>query len=144
MLVSDRLVPPRPSTGGPLCCMSILRNNNIPCRYFCNVHVDSNLKWSKVPCQISEKVHVMLVIFFLMLISSMSHVDLKDSCVVLSNLRVKGPTLSDHKESEVKRTGNRFCIGRNDRICSITEWILSEAISNMRYERGISLLALVP
>ena len=56
--------------GGPQCHMSILRNGNVPCRYFCNFHVDfkiakcplSNLR--KGPCHVSniyshvDKVHV--------------------------------------------------------------------------------------
>ena len=49
-----------PLTGGPQCCMSILRNGNVPCRYFCNFHVDfkiakcrlSNLR--KAPCHLGN------------------------------------------------------------------------------------------
>ena len=26
--------------GGPQCCMSILRNDNVPCHYLCNYPVD--------------------------------------------------------------------------------------------------------
>ena len=26
--------------GGPQCCMSNLRNGNVPCLYLCNIHVD--------------------------------------------------------------------------------------------------------
>ena len=29
-----------PLTGGPQCRMSNLRNDNVPCHYFCNVHVN--------------------------------------------------------------------------------------------------------
>ena len=49
-----------PLTGGPQCHMLILRNGNVPCRYFCNFHVDfkiatcplSNLR--KGPCHVSN------------------------------------------------------------------------------------------
>ena len=37
----------------------------------------SILKWSNVPCRILGDVHVMSVIFFLLSIRSISHVDLK-------------------------------------------------------------------
>ena len=32
-----------PLTGAPLCRMSILRNDDVPCHCLCNYHVDSNM-----------------------------------------------------------------------------------------------------
>ena len=61
--------------GGPLCRMSNLRNGNVPCPYFCIIHVDfkivsclmSNLRDG--PCHVSN--------IFPMSICFMSHVDFK-------------------------------------------------------------------
>ena len=51
-----------PLTRGPQCCMSILRNGNVPCHYFCNFPVDPKI----VLCYLSNlgNVNVMSVIFF--------------------------------------------------------------------------------
>ena len=66
---------PGPLTGGPQCRMSILRNDNVPCRYFCNYHVDFRIG----KCRLSNlgKALDMSLIFFPMLIGSMSHVNFK-------------------------------------------------------------------
>ena len=46
--------------------------------------------------------HVMLIIFFLMSIGSMLHVDLRNDHVALSNLRVKGH-LIEHQACHLSR-----------------------------------------
>ena len=46
--------------GGPQCCMSILRNNNVPCRYICNYPADSKIVicrmsiLRKSPCRVTN------------------------------------------------------------------------------------------
>ena len=60
-----------PSTGDPQCRMSILRNGNVPCRYFCNFHVDFRTS----PVEFKDR--PMSLIFFPMSLGSMSHVDFK-------------------------------------------------------------------
>ena len=52
--------------GGPQCRLSILGNDNVPCRYFLNVPVDFKI----VQCRLSN---------------------LRKGRVALSNLRVKAP-----------------------------------------------------
>ena len=39
--------------GGPKWRMPILRNGNVPCYYFCNVHVDSEIAL----CHLSNLIH---------------------------------------------------------------------------------------
>ena len=78
--------------GGPQCRLSILRNGNVPCRYFLNFTVDFKI----VPCPLSilRKVNVPCH-YFLFLSVDFKRVqchlsNFKKGCVALSNLRVKG------------------------------------------------------
>ena len=50
--------------GGPQCRLSILRNDHVPCHYFCNVHGD----FKKVLCRMSNLKDVLSL-------GSMSYVD---------------------------------------------------------------------
>ena len=50
----------------------------------------SSLRCSHVACRIQELPHVVSLIFFLMSLGSMSHVDFKKSHVAVSNLGVEG------------------------------------------------------
>ena len=59
--------------GGPQRHLSILRNDHVPCHYFCNVCVD--LK--NVACQNLRNTLCHVVYFILLSLSSMSHVDFK-------------------------------------------------------------------
>ena len=59
--------------GGPQCRMSILRNGNVACRYFCNFNVD--FKIAKYRLSNLGKAHGMSLIFFHMSMGFMSHVD---------------------------------------------------------------------
>ena len=59
--------------GGPQCHMSNLRNGNVPCPYFCNTHVD----FKSLISHVQFKDWPMSLIFFLMSIGFMSHVDFK-------------------------------------------------------------------
>ena len=83
-----------PLMGGPHCRLSILRNGNVPCRYFKNFPVDFKI----VPCLLSilRKVNVPCH-YFLFLSVDFKRVqchlsNLKKGRVALSNLRVKGHT----------------------------------------------------
>ena len=78
--------------GGPQCRLSILRNGNVPCRYFWNVPVDLKivqrraiLRNGNVPCHYFLRLPVGLKIVLCRLSNS------RKGCVALSNLRVKAP-----------------------------------------------------
>ena len=82
-----------PLMGGPECRLSILRNCNVPCRYFKNVPVDfkivqcrlSIVRDENVPCHYFSNVPV----GFKVVQCRLSN--LRNGRVTLSNLRVKGP-----------------------------------------------------
>ena len=71
--------------------MSHLRNGNVPCRYFGNVHV--NFKIAKCPLSNLRKCYVMSVIdlCILMSITLMSHVDFKKCPCRPVNFKGQGP-----------------------------------------------------
>ena len=77
--------------GGPQCRLSILKNDNVPCRYFLNVPVDlkiaqchlSILRNGKIPCHYFGRFPVDFKIVQCRLSN------LRKGCVALSNLRVK-------------------------------------------------------
>ena len=79
--------------GGPQCRLLILRNDNVPCRYFSNVPVDlriaqchlSILRNGNVPCHYFLRLPVDFKIVQCRLLN------LREGCVVQSNLRVKAP-----------------------------------------------------
>ena len=62
--------------GGPQCRMSNLRNGNVPCPHFCNIHADSKIvscrmsNLSNCPCHVTN--------IFPMSIGFMSHVDFRE------------------------------------------------------------------
>ena len=79
--------------GPPQCRLSILRNGDVPCRYFLNVPVDfkivqyrlSILRKDNVPCRYFSNVPVDFKVVQCRLLN------LRKRCVALLILRVKGP-----------------------------------------------------
>ena len=59
------LTPMGPLMGGPQCRLSILRNGNVPCRYFSNVPVDFEI----VQCRLSIEMTMSPVVIFKMFLS---------------------------------------------------------------------------
>ena len=82
---------------GPKCRMSILRNGNVPCYYFCNIHVDFKIslmlhvEFRNGPCYD----------IFHMSIGFMSHVDFKEWPCHFVEFKGQGPPLLPSQTSTV-------------------------------------------